>query len=101
MSRLPFRYLIIVSLLLAAVAIALAPQLRNIVYRSEIIEYFQPEDSRVHAFRGLENAFGYQQSLLVLLQTDNNSFLDSDKLLQLSQLETELRAISGVTRIQS
>ena len=101
MSRLPFRYLVIVSLLLAAVAIALAPQLRNIVYRSEIIEYFQPEDSRVHAFRGLENAFGYQQSLLVLLQTDNNSFLDSDKLVQLSQLETEIKAISGVTRIQS
>jgi hypothetical protein len=101
MSRLQFKHLVVVSLLLAITALVLAPQLRNIVYRSDIIEYFQPEDPRVNAFRALETAFGFQQSLLILLQSDNKSFLESDKLNQLAQLEVELKALPGVTRIQS
>ena len=101
MSRLQFKHLVVVSLLLAITALVLAPQLRNIVYRSDIIEYFQPEDPRVNAFRALETTFGFQQSLLILLQSNNKSFLESDKLSQLAQLEAELKALPGVTRIQS
>lgn len=101
MSRLQFKHLVMVSLLLAVITLALLPHLRNIVYRSDIIEYFQPDDPRVSAFRTLETAFGFQQSLLILLQSDDKSFLESDKLDQLAHLESALKALPGITRVQS
>lgn len=101
MSRLSFRYLVIASVLLSAIAVIFTPLLGNITYRSEIIEYFQPDDHRVIAFRNLESRFGYQQSLLVLLQTNQHSFLSSHHLRHLSQLEKELKTLPGITRIQS
>ena len=101
MPKLQFRHLVLISLLLAITALTLAPQLRNIVYRSEITEYFRPDDPRVHAFHALETRFGYQQSLLILLQLNNNSFLESDKLTQLFALETSLKSLDGVERVQS
>lgn len=100
MSRLPFRYLIVISLLLSITAIGLTPFLGKIAYRSEIIEYFQPDDRRVTAFRNLEARFGHQQSLLVLLQS-RQDLLDNDYLHHLAQLENQLKRLPGIIRVQS
>lgn len=101
MTRLSFRKLCILSILIVFAGVALSPFISNIIYRSEITEYFRDDDPRVIAFHALESSLGFQQSLLVLLELDQVSFLDSQQILTLFNAEEAIRALPGITRVQS
>ena len=101
MARLQFKHLCIVSVLLVLLGAALTPFIRDIVYRSEITEYFRADDQRVQDFRKLENSMGLQQTLLVLLQQDDKSFLDNNSLQTLYSAQQAIRTLPGIERITS
>lgn len=73
----------------------------DIAYRSEITDYFKPDDPQVREFKALEDDLGTQASLLVLLKAPEPSFLSPSYINSLNVLSAEIRKQAGVVRVQS
>ncbi len=83
------------------VGIALSVFVPDIVYRSDITEYFEPDNAQVKEFRALEASLGMQQSLLVLVKLNQAQFISSESINSLFQMSKALREIPGVERTHS
>ena len=99
----PFRFLHlkVLSFLLLVLALALTPSIPDIVYRSEITDYFRDDNPNVQAFHKLETDLGFQQSLLVLLEFSDNKALESENISRLFSISQGIRRLSGVTKVNS
>ncbi|MGB3622184.1 MAG: hypothetical protein WBA20_12620, partial [Ketobacter sp.] len=99
----PFRFLHlkVLSFLLLVLALALTPSIPDIVYRSEITDYFRDDNPNVQAFHKLETDLGFQQSLLVLLEFSHNKALESENVHRLFSISQGIRTLSGVTKVNS
>lgn len=101
MFRISHQALAASSLILIILAGVFSSQLGNIHYRSEITDYFRPDDKRVMAFQALEQQFGFQQSLVLLLQSAEPSFLLPSQLQKLYELEQNLKQLPGIRQVES
>ncbi len=96
-----FKILCILSLLLVVIAAALSPNIANIRYVNDITEYFAPDDARLIAFKKLEVSMGAQESLLVLLQLKDQSFLSAEGADALFDTVRKIEALPGIRRVNS
>lgn len=101
MFRISHQALVACSLILIILAGVFFSQLGNIHYRSEITDYFRHDDKRVAAFQALETQFGFQQSLVLLLQPAEASFLSPSQLQNLYALEQSLKQLPGIRQVES
>ncbi|CBL44575.1 hypothetical protein HDN1F_09920 [gamma proteobacterium HdN1] len=96
-----FKFLCALSLLLLAIAIVLTPKIFNIRYVSDITAYFSQEDPRLIAFRKVEADMGTQDTLLILLQRKDESFLSDSGTHILMDSVSKIEKIPGVLRVNS
>lgn len=96
-----FKILCALSLLLFTLAAALSPNILKIRYINDITAYFSQEDPRLIAFKKLEVSMGAQESLMILLQLDNQSFLSSAGATVLLDTIRQVETLPGIRRINS
>lgn len=101
MIPLRFAHLKLLTAFIICLGVALSSSIPDIVYRSEITDYFRADNPRVKNFHRLEENFGAQQSLVVLLESDQLSFLSAQGLTTLYNIIDQLKQQNGVERIQS
>ncbi len=101
MKPLSFIQLKLIALLILGLAFALSMFIPDINYRSEITDYFRKDNPEVENFHQLEARFGLQQTLLVLLTSEQGSFLNPHSINTLFGLVQNIEALDGVARTQS
>ncbi|MEE2732393.1 MAG: MMPL family transporter [Pseudomonadota bacterium] len=101
MKPFSFVQLKLIALLIVLAAGALSICIPGIQYRSEITDYFQQDNPDVINFHKLEANFGLQQSLLVLLHSQDQSFVSGNGINTLYGLVQSLEALEGINRSQS
>ena len=101
MKPISFVQLKLIALLIVMLAGLLSIFIPNIQYRSEITDYFREDNPEVIDFHRMESNFGLQQSLLVLLQKNQDSFLSESSVTTLYSIIQSLESLDGVSRTQS
>lgn len=96
-----FTQLRLLTLLIVCIGVVLSTFIADIQYRSEITDYFRQDDSRVQNFHKLESTMGMQQSLLVLLEQKQESFLTRKGVTALYEVNRTLLQVPGIQRVDS
>ncbi|HVL01833.1 MAG TPA: hypothetical protein VM553_18575, partial [Dongiaceae bacterium] len=93
-----FKVLAVLALLLLGCAAVLSPNILKIRYVNDITEYFSPTDPRLIAFKKVEVDMGAQESLLLLLQLNDQSFLSETGTRILMDTVRKIEALPGILR---
>ena len=101
MSLLNFNLLRFLTVVIIGAAVLLTPSIGKIQYRSDIIDYFKSDDLRVQQFIQLQNSLGLQQSLLIMLSSESESFLSENALQTLFHTSQQIENVDGVTQVRS
>jgi len=101
MKPLSFIQLKLIALFIVGFSAALTTFIPDINYRSEITDYFRNDNPEVQRFHQLEERFGLQQTLLVLLDRQQNRFLNDKGIFTLFDIVRDIEALDGVARTQS
>lgn len=92
---------LIASLVIVSLILALAPFSESINYRSEITDYFSPDDDRLLDFLALRDEFSLESRALVLLDLKEGNWQKLSQLQLLQQITQKLEKISGIEDVES
>ncbi|NIR96324.1 MAG: hypothetical protein GWO08_22620, partial [Gammaproteobacteria bacterium] len=101
MKPLSFTQLKLIALLIVTLAGVLSIYIPQINYRSEITDYFEQDNREVIRFKKLETNFGLQQSLLILLQQHDDTFVSPSGVNRLYTIINSIESLDGIDRTQS
>lgn len=90
-----------VTALIFLVMLGLIPTSGHIHYRSEITDYFSPEDPRLQTFLEVKKEFSVDNRALVLIKIQHGSWLDRSRLEELNHWTNELGDLDGILDIDS